>query len=206
MVNSARVFMLCFILTACSATTGVVPTPRFVEYERQLEVTGHGLLPVAKRPTVFIDTTHPVIVRAAHKAMVEINRVLPARIKLTTVEAPHLASITLQSASAQETHRFCGEETPTCALSIVDKSAGITKRTRILTADNISTWKNDHIDMSLGNAVDVAILHEFLHAVGIQGHVSVKTFPNSVMGHGALFNSGYELPEIDASLLKVMYW
>ena len=52
------------------------------------------------------------------------------------------------------------------------------------------------------------ILHEFLHALGVNGHVNSDTFPSSLMGtHGAVFpNPGYALDQIDREALQIMYF
>ncbi len=65
----------------------------------------------------------------------------------------------------------------------------------------------DDFDTSQYTFPRTVIIHEFLHALGIQGHVDSIEFPDSIMGTSGDFfpNPGFTIHRIDREVLQIMY-
>ena len=76
---------------------------------------------------------------------------------------------------------------------------GFTRDAEITLADNFDT-------LSYTESRTI-IVHEFLHALGIWGHVDSTEFPDSIMGKfGDFFpNPGFTIHRIDREVLQIMY-
>ena len=84
-------------------------------------------------------------------------------------------------------------------VSLATGNVGYTRRAQILLPDTF--------DLSKPQTALTVVLHEFLHALGIQGHVDSFEFPDSLMGKSGDFfpNPGYILHRIDREALQIMY-
>ena len=68
-------------------------------------------------------------------------------------------------------------------------------------------WLPDDLDTSDFAYMRSTILHEFLHTLGIVGHVDSIEFPDSIMGTSGetIPNLGYIISQIDREILQIMY-
>jgi len=62
-------------------------------------------------------------------------------------------------------------------------------------------------DIEIASYAQEVLVHEFLHAMGIQGHVDSIEFPDSIMGAvGDFFpNPGFTMHRVDREILQIMY-
>ena len=76
---------------------------------------------------------------------------------------------------------------------------------------NYTRWSEvylpDDLDTSDWTYMRSTILHEFMHALGIWGHVDSIEFPDSIMGTAGetIPNLGYLISRIDREILQIMY-
>ena len=65
----------------------------------------------------------------------------------------------------------------------------------------------DDFDVSEYRRATTVLVHELLHAMGIQGHVDGVEFPDSIMGASGEFipNLGFIISKIDREVLQIMY-
>ena len=91
----------------------------------------------------------------------------------------------------------CGADAVACASSTL---LGAYTRSAILRIP-------DDFDTSQYTLPRMVIVHEFLHALGIQGHVDSIEFPDSIMGTAGDFfpNPGFTIHRIDREVLQIMY-
>ena len=92
---------------------------------------------------------------------------------------------------------MCGAGAAACAKGRT--LLGFTRDAEITIADNFDT-------LSYTESRTI-IVHEFLHALGIWGHVDSTEFPDSIMGKYADFfpNPGFTIHRIDREALQIMY-
>ena len=198
--------LLAALITACDATT---PIATYIAQVEQSALNG-GLYPHAKEPTLtfdidFIkrlkakDTTAENAATAIARAITLVNKELPPEHKIRTVKFDQEASIIVKLVQHGDTFSDdCAGERFGCADSILDFDSGHTKSSTIYIADTYAKEQTDFLW--------TMVLHELLHALGIQGHVEHESFPKSVMNHKfAVRHTGDTLPPIDAEILKRMY-
>ena len=93
----------------------------------------------------------------------------------------------------------CGAGAVACASNTVPLGANYTRSAILLIPDDFDTSQ-----YTLPRTV---IVHELLHALGIQGHVDSIEFPDSIMGTSGDFfpNPGFTIHRIDREVLQIMY-
>ena len=93
---------------------------------------------------------------------------------------------------------LCGEGAAACAINDIS-ILGYTKNALVLIPDDF-----DASERAVSRQV---VVHELLHALGIQGHVDHIEFPDSVMGTWGDFfpNPGFVIHRIDREILQIMY-
>jgi len=98
-----------------------------------------------------------------------------------------------------EIQNTCGINAVACAEPNVLPGATFTR-------DAVVLIPNDFGASDIGFA-ESTVVHELLHALGIQGHVDHIQFPDSLMGAaGELFpNPGFVIRNIDREVLQIMY-
>lgn len=98
-----------------------------------------------------------------------------------------------------EIQEQCSRDAVACASNSIPFLAGYTRDALLLIPDDFgaSEW-------TVSRQV---VVHELLHALGIQGHVDSIEFPDSVMGTlGDFFpNPGFVIHRIDREILQIMY-
>ena len=94
--------------------------------------------------------------------------------------------------------RVCSEDAVACASSNIPFGS--------YTRDAIVSLPDD-FDASDLVFARTAVVHELLHALGIQGHVDSIEFPDSIMGTSGDFfpNPGFVIHRIDREILQILY-
>ena len=98
-----------------------------------------------------------------------------------------------------EIQEQCGEGAVACASNYIPFLADYTRDAYLLIPDNF--------DASEWTVSREVVVHELLHALGIQGHVDHIEFPDSIMGTWGDFfpNPGFTIHRIDREVLQIMY-
>ena len=93
----------------------------------------------------------------------------------------------------------CSATAVACASSYIPSLANYTRDALLLIPDDFKTSER-----TFSRTV---VLHELLHALGIQGHVDSIEFPDSIMGTSGDFfpNPGFTIHRIDREALQIMY-
>lgn len=86
-----------------------------------------------------------------------------------------------------------------CALSDISYIDNSTRTATVVLPDNLNA-----LDSTAANTL---VVHELLHALGVQGHIDSIEFPDSIMGkYGDFFpNPGFTIHRIDREVLQIMY-
>ena len=152
---------------------------------------------IMEKANTSLDVKATALVQSVSHAMLEVNKALPTEYKIRGTTDRNEATILVKYATSSELLILCKNHTLSCANSIVN------------TDDNTTTYTTISVaaDVKITNmvALRTIILHELLHALGVQGHVSSKTFPKSIMGDVIVFADEFSISEIDRQVLESMY-
>lgn len=98
-----------------------------------------------------------------------------------------------------EIQEQCSRDAVACASNTIPFLADYTRDALLLIPDGF--------DASEWTVSREIVVHELLHALGIQGHVDSIEFPDSVMGSSGDFfpNPGFAIHRIDREILQMMY-
>ncbi len=93
----------------------------------------------------------------------------------------------------------CGAGAVACAQNAIDPMSGYTTSSVLYIPDDF--------DVSEYTYPRKVIVHELLHALGIQGHVDSIEFPDSIMGSYGEYipNLGHIISKVDREVLQIMY-
>ena len=106
-------------------------------------------------------------------------------------------SVTLES--SHSIRAICGAGAVACAVNNINRIWGYTT--------SATLYIPDDFDVSEYMYPRKVIVHELLHALGIQGHVDSIEFPDSIMGTSGEYipNLGFVISKIDREVLQIMY-
>lgn len=170
-------------------------------------LSADGFYPFRVKPKVWLGRGFEDLDGEAFRALLEsvqiLNDILPPEFQIEIAGSYHGGSLdegdiavgSLPPALIQEQ---CGEGAVACAVN--DKSIlGYTKNAIVIIPDDF--------DASEWTVSREVVVHELLHALGIQGHVDHIEFPDSVMGRWGDFfpNPGFTIHRIDREVLQIMY-
>ena len=193
---------------------------RILNYEKDLLTkngtaltqTADGFYPFRVKPRILIgagfeDTKSP-LAHALGDSIRILNDVLPPEFQLY-IGGDYHGGATLEGDIVVaalppvqiQTPNFCGSGSVACAANFFDGPIG-SRWTR-----NAWVFLPDDLDTDQYMATRTVIVHELLHALGIQGHVDSIEFPDSLMGTAGDFfpNPGFTISRIDREVLQIMY-
>lgn len=162
-----------------------------------------GFYPFASAPVLYLDSDfalaeNAAIASALNDAVLLLNDALPPEYQMRLAAAGSTAAgITVSLETSAEIASNCGAGAVACAQNTT--LAGYSTRA-------VLRIPND-FDTSQYTRPRVVIVHELLHALGIQGHVDSVEFPDSIMGTAGEFipNLGHVISKIDREVLQIMY-
>ena len=166
-----------------------------------------GLLPFRVPPTVWVDRRlldDSQSFLMFWQTWTQINDALPPEFQVelggTLDERPRRqeGDIFIELTRPSGIGATCGQGAVACARSSVYPD-NRTHSAHILIPDDIGPD-----DLSRNTEV---LVHEFLHALGIKGHVDSIEFPDSIMGETGDFfpNPGFVIHRIDREILQILY-
>ena len=170
-------------------------------------LSSDGFYPFRVKPRVWIHerfSDYPAIAAALEDSIRILNDALPPEFQLKiagmlTGSLLHEGDIAIALAPPDFLREPCGEEAIACAINDIPFLANYTESALLLIPDDFDTS-----EYMLPRTV---IVHELLHALGIQGHVDSIEFPDSIMGTSGDFfpNPGFTIHRIDREVLQIMY-
>ena len=173
-------------------------------------LSGDGFEPFTVQPSLYLDpdllaSENAGILQALYDSVLILNDALPPEFQIVLVDTratgianPGEIVVNLESpAFIQST---CGATTVACARNWPIE--GYTQYTE----SSVLLLPND-LDTSEYMFSRSLIVHELLHALGIQGHVDSIEFPDSIMGSEGEYipNVGHIISKIDKEVLQIMY-
>ena len=194
-----------------------VGVDRLENYEQDLLTTDgtdpfnrskNGFKPFSKQPTLhveagLVDDENLDIFRVLIDSVRILNDILPPEFQIILSDTPATidvasGSIAVFLGTPQQVQSACSSASAVaCA---VNDTIGNTT-TRVVVA-----IPND-FDTSEYTFPRKVIVHELLHALGIQGHVDSIEFPDSIMGASGEYipNLGHIISKIDREVLQILY-
>ena len=165
------------------------------------------LMPFDVQPSLYydadlLDDENRAILFALFDSVYILNDALPPEFQITIDGATesdevYLGEILVNLATPGEIASICGAGAVACA----DSWYSGNYRTKAV------IYIPDDFDTSEYTYPRTTIVHEFLHALGINGHVDSTEFPDSLMGTAGEYipNFGYILTKIDREILQILY-
>lgn len=167
----------------------------------------YGFYPFRVQPHVYLDEDllapeNSEIAKALIGSIYILNDALPPEYQLFVagVDNPSVTysgEIEVHLESSVSIKRICGSLAVACAAN--EKLGGYTTSSKLYLPDDFDTSEYMYPRS--------VIVHELLHALGIQGHVDSIEFPDSIMGTAGEYipNLGHIISEIDREVLQIMY-
>ena len=169
-----------------------------------------GFYPFTGTPQLYLDPDFALddnagILSALLAATSILNDALPPEYQIeikgtyaTRLSTQHELYVSLETADTITT--TCGEGAVACAAN----TPYLLNRERTHSA---ILYIPDDLDTSEYTFPRKLIIHELLHALGIQGHVDSVEFPDSIMGTSGEYipNLGHVISKIDREILQIMY-
>ena len=170
-------------------------------------LSGHGFLPFNVQPSLYFDPDllapeNAGIVQALADSIFILNDILPPEFQILVVESrasisvnPGEIIVRLESPAAIRS--ICGTNAVACAQNTSGTGHTVSSVLHLPDDFNVDEYTYPRS----------VIVHELLHALGIQGHVDSIEFPDSVMGTAGehIPNLGYIISKIDREVLQIMY-
>ena len=167
-----------------------------------------GFYPFRVKPRILLGRGFENLDNEAFGALVEsvqiLNDALPPEFQIKIagdyyggpIYEGDIVAAALPPAEIQEQ---CSRDAVACASNNIPFLTDYTRDALLLIPDDF--------DASESTFSRTVVVHELLHALGIQGHVDSIEFPDSVMGtSGDLFpNPGFAIHRIDREVLQIMY-
>ncbi len=170
-------------------------------------LSGDGFKPFATQPRLYLDPDllapeNASIARSLTDSIRILNDLLPPEFQIAVAgtrssDIAQSGEITVSLESPATIGTKCGAEVVACASNVT-----IADRTRSSTL-----YLPADLDTSEYMFPRKVIVHELLHALGIQGHVDSIEFPDSIMGGSGEYipNMGHVISKIDREVLQIMY-
>ena len=175
----------------------------------RLGLYGDGFYPFRVPPRVVVDTEFWAeenfgILVAFIGSMMILNDGLPPEFQMAvtdtrTTPGAYSGEIFVSLESPDRISSVCGARAVACAVSTTNRIWGYT--------DSAVLYLPNDFDTSAYTFPRKVIIHELLHALGIQGHVDSIEFPDSIMGAAGEYipNPGFVISKIDREVLQIMY-
>ena len=196
-----------------------VGVDRLQDYEKDLTtqngadpygLDGHDFEPFTAAPQLYLDPdllldANEGVLVALWNSIQILNDALPPEFQITLkgsratrLSTQHELYVSLETAASITT--TCGEGAVACAVY----TPYLLNRERTHSA---ILYIPDDLDTSEYTFPRKLIIHELLHALGIQGHVDSVEFPDSIMGTSGEYipNLGHVISKIDREVLQIMY-
>ena len=191
---------------------------RLENYEQDLQtrdgadrykLRGDGFYPFFVQPIVHVDEEFALaknkeLFKALYDSILILNDALPPEFQIVlgdtrTSDYAHYGEIVVMLETPYAIASKCGATAVACAVS--------DRRTLQGRTDSAVLYIPDDLDVSEYMHPRSTIIHEFLHALGIWGHVDSVEFPDSIMGGSGEYipNLGYVISKIDREVLQIMY-
>ena len=170
---------------------------------------GDDFAPFIVQPFLYLDPDllapeNSGILNALYDSVLILNDALPPEFQIlvastSTVNTAYSGEIVVSLESPAAIGSTCGVGAVACAQNDIDQIWGYTKSSILHLPDDFDTSEYTYPRS--------VIIHELLHALGIQGHVDSVEFPDSIMGTAGEYipNLGYVISKIDREVLQIMY-
>ena len=166
---------------------------------------GDGFKPFTVQPYLSLDPDlmapeNVEILMALSDSVFILNDILPPEFQISAAgdTSSYHGQIRVNLESPASIRSICGAGSVACA-----------QNTPLLADSTFSSvlYLPDDFDVSETTYTRSTIIHELLHALGIQGHVDSVEFPDSIMGGagGYIPNLGHIISKIDREVLQIMY-
>ncbi len=161
-----------------------------------------NIQPVIHLDAAFTDPENEEILGAVFESILILNDILPPEFQIALGnfydgDQAFYGEIMVNLESPSGIAAACGAGAAACASNRT--VGGYSTSARVYIPDDFDTS-----EYSLPRKV---IIHELLHALGIQGHVDSTEFPDSIMGTAGetIPNLGHIISKIDREVLQIMY-